>query len=246
MIYKSKLANSAIAISKNRPAGAELLANLNTEIILMDDGFQHFAIKPDLSLCLIDVSDLQHYKNSSLTSTMPAGIFRELPSIGIRRADRVVFIKRSTITDADLEEINKIRDQYSIEEYSLIEIQANQIKDGFTKQATVPLGKSIVTFSSIAKPQTFHENLKAMGYQITNSHIFEDHHKFTESDFRKICGNHKSPIVCTYKDLVKVENWISQESAIYYLEQKVVDVSDGNFNIVSYLENQIELKRATG
>lgn len=84
-----KFKNIAVAVDENRPHGIIELLKLKpeTEVVLLDDAFQHRAINPGLKVLLTDYSRL--YTDDSM---LPGGLLREY-RVGSKRADIIVVTK---------------------------------------------------------------------------------------------------------------------------------------------------------
>src|SRR6202020_1045143 len=73
-----------IAIGRDRPAAAQLLINAGCDVIVSDDGLQHYALARDCEIIVIDGT--RRFGNGRL---LPAGPLREMPA-RLARADAVV------------------------------------------------------------------------------------------------------------------------------------------------------------
>lgn len=80
-----------IAVDRNRRRGIQILASAKygeTDLILMDDGFQHRRVAPGFSIVLDDFSRPMHRER-----LLPAGLRRE-PLSGLKRADLIIQTKK--------------------------------------------------------------------------------------------------------------------------------------------------------
>lgn len=88
---KGKYNDIYVAVDKNRREGIERLTNdeatSDTDVILLDDAFQHRYVKPGINILLVDYHRLIIYDE-----LLPAGHLRE-PKEGKRRADMVIITK---------------------------------------------------------------------------------------------------------------------------------------------------------
>src|SRR5690606_16917239 len=174
--YHSKFKKIKVAVDENRVEGvAKILEMLpETEIVLLDDAFQHRKIKAGFYIMLTAYDDL-FYKDCVL----PAGNLRESRS-GVKRADVVVVTKCPT--DLTPEKIQEIKSKiacddenifFSIIQYSPIvtngkvDLEISELKDKF------------IAVAGIAKPKYFYDYLKC---STENCLTFPDHHSFTEKD----------------------------------------------------------------
>src|SRR5690606_15070715 len=86
--FKLKFPQATIAVDENRQRGiSKLLSEINPEVVLLDDAFQHRKVKAGLNI-LLTAYDNMYYKNFIL----PAGDLRE-PATGADRAQIIVITK---------------------------------------------------------------------------------------------------------------------------------------------------------
>ena len=86
------LASVPVVIAKKRVKGAKIIEELKLgDIIILDDGFQHRALKRDLDIVCIDASSEESVSKFFTDKLMPAGRLRESRASGLKRANAVVF-----------------------------------------------------------------------------------------------------------------------------------------------------------
>lgn len=216
-----------VFVENKRVTGVvEILAkHPETEVILLDDAFQHRAIKPGFSVLLSDYSSL-FYKDVIL----PAGNLREMRTEA-NRADLIVVTKcPNDISEKEMEaisiKIKKIANKpvyFSLIKYgeiksfntNLKELRLNELKDIET-----------LLITGIANPKPIQKLLN--NNQINYKHLkFPDHHNFTKKNisniidiFGSISGN--KIILTTEKDAVRLKSIDAlKELPIYYLEIEI-------------------------
>lgn len=242
MLFRKNLSDSNfIVTTANRIKGVDLLKSLGVNLCIMDDGLQHLKIKPNISICLIDVEDFDHYNNFPITSIMPHGILRENFRDTLSRTDRVVFIKRDVYTDSDQKNLNLFVKKWNITSYSALNILPDIVLNIDEKsQLESSINEQVIALSSIAKPEIFHNNLEKMRYKIKKSYTFPDHYNFKNEDILKITKeNPNTIVVCTEKDLVKIKELESQYSNFFYLKQKVIELSNPKEELFSWIKSKI-------
>ena len=130
-----------------------------TQVIILDDGFQHRYVKRNLNLLLTDYNQL--FYNDFI---IPFGTLRE-PRKGVKRADAILVTKcRSFI---DLKERAKIRTKLS--KYSNSPVYFSKIGyEGFKneKNKTINHNDSYLVVTGIAKPAPIFEVLRRAIYKI--------------------------------------------------------------------------------
>lgn len=171
----------------------------DTEIILLDDAYQHRKVARDLNIMLSDYSS-PFYSDLVL----PAGNLRE-SRVEAQRADVIIVSKcPSSLLESEKEQIIK-----SIKAYNKkAPIFFSSIKYGELVPAFDggDLKKDIAVISAIAKPKPFYKFLEER-FNLVEKFEFVDHYNFKESDLdrilRKLNGKELS-LVTTEKDMVRL------------------------------------------
>ena len=209
--YHSKFKQINVAVNADRVEGVAKILDIlpKTELVLLDDAFQHRKIKAGFYIMLTAYNDL--FYNDLV---LPAGNLRECKS-GVKRANIVVVTKcPKNLSDKEMEQIkNKINVENSNIFFSYIkyhhsvtntveEIDLNDLKDDF------------ITVAGIAKPEYFYDYLKCpVERQIT----FPDHHFFTPQDLKDILEKANGrKIITTEKDYMRLQHQLP-EKQLYYL-----------------------------
>lgn len=168
-----------MAVGPNRQESIELLLSRHTiDIIVSDDGLQHFALERDIEVCLVD--DTVTHDNEEL---LPAGPYRE----PLSRLLTVDFIVRHG------GHVGNAENQYAM---VLSPSEPEPLLVDNTE--TFPFNSSIEAVAGIGQPQRFFDTCRTLGLQI-NEHSFADHHHFLASDL----DFNGAPVLMTEKDAVK-------------------------------------------
>lgn len=176
------------------------------EVILLDDAYQHRAIKAGFNILLTDYS-----KIFTEDKIMPAGRLREHPR-GAQRADLVIVTKCPLdLTPAKQQIINAKIKPYT---QSIILFSGIKYKDSlipvFNKNTEITQGLNIVLVSGIAKSLGFEDYVKTEYQPKEFEHFnFRDHYHFKQSDLSRIeekFNTFADPkiILCTDKDAVRL------------------------------------------
>lgn len=211
---RHKFKNIKVVVDGNRRRGIEYIFSTypDTQVVVMDDGFQHRAIKASLSILLKDYNELE--KPNFL---LPAGTLRELSS-SARRADAIIISKTPNFFSPMEKRLLKER----IRLYASQEVFFTYMKHGgmysvidqgkpamFDKEYYIERGYKIVCLTGIANPEYFKEYLKTNFGKISELD-FNDHHKYTKSDVENILkhydnleGDNKL-ILTTEKDAMRL------------------------------------------
>jgi tetraacyldisaccharide 4'-kinase len=173
----------------------------DTQVILLDDAFQHRRVRPSFSILLSDYNR-PFYKDFLL----PAGRLRESKSQAVR-ADVVVVTKcPSDITDDRMMKIEKSIRRYADKpvffasiHYGSAQIIGHNKKD---------IGRDVIVVSGIADPAPLLTYVK-QGFEMKEHVQFKDHHIYTHQDMEKLESilqrNPGTSILTTEKDMVKLE-----------------------------------------
>lgn len=185
-------------------AAQEAVARHRAEVIVLDDGFQHWRLARDFDLVLID--GRTGFGNGSL---LPAGPLRE-PLGALRRADALVVTKShgSTAVAALLERyaggVPVFRAELAARE--LVRSEDGVLRGGPLGEL---VGQRVVAVSGVAQPHSFYEILGDLETRSVEVLEFGDHHRYTHDDWQRItqAAHRAERVVCTEKDLVKLRRF---------------------------------------
>ena len=204
--FKHKFRDVTVAVCEDRVAGIEKL-QANHDVIVMDDAFQHRAVKPGLSVLLFD------YKNLQKTQILlPAGNLRE-PFSGRWRADVIVVTKcPESIDEEDMTRCyNKLMPLSSQPLFfSKINYQDLQTLDGKPADINIDPGTTVFLLTGIANPAPLITYLQQSNAHVIH-HKYPDHHQFTTKNIVKLadefknCASQKKIIITTEKDAQRLE-----------------------------------------
>jgi tetraacyldisaccharide 4'-kinase len=189
-----RVASSAIAIEE-----------LATQLLLLDDGFQHRRLARDLDIVLLDASE-----PFGFDYVLPRGTLRE-PVAGLRRAGVVVLSRANMIGADQREAIHRRALELSPQSaWCEVEHRAAALVDSAGDASPIEslAGKPVAAFCGIGNPAGFRHTLGALGANVVAWREFSDHYNYTRADVDAICTLTRESgaqlIVCTRKDLVKL------------------------------------------
>jgi tetraacyldisaccharide 4'-kinase len=171
-----------VAIGRDRPAASQLLVSAGRDVIVSDDGLQHYALARDCEIVVIDGDRL--FGNGRL---LPAGPLRE-PRTRLAAADAVVGNGGRALLDGAL--------SMRFEAKSALSLIGGTVKplDEFA-------GHSVHAVAGIGNPERFFNMLRARGIEVTG-HPLPDHARLQAADISFADGR---PVLMTEKDAVKCE-----------------------------------------
>src|SRR5271165_692734 len=169
-----------VAIGRDRPAASQLLVNAGCDVIVSDDGLQHYALERDCEIVVIDGD--RRFGNGWL---LPAGPLRE-PQARLAAADAVVVNGGRALIEGAF--------SMRLESKNAVSLIGGTIKalDAFA-------GSSVHAVAGIGNPQRFFNMLRARGIEVAG-HALPDHARLQAAD---ICFADERPVLMTEKDAVK-------------------------------------------
>jgi tetraacyldisaccharide 4'-kinase len=166
-----------VARRRTEAAKALLAAYPATQIVVCDDGLQHYALARDIEICALDARGVGNGR------LLPAGPLREPWP---RAVDLLIHTSQRTMAMG----------------YSSSRVLASQAVDA--SGAVTPLHElsalTVNAVAAIAQPQTFFDMLQAQGLRLGRTFALQDHANF--EDWAPPSGN--TPLLCTEKDAVKL------------------------------------------
>ena len=192
---------AAILVDPVRARAARLAEQtLNPDLLVLDDGFQHLAVRRHLNLVLLRPEDLREEWNRVL----PAGSWRE-PAEALHRADAFLIKIPPSHLPGLLPDIRRRLEPYGkpVFTFFLRPGILRRVNTGGTSAALPPSGPYAL-LSGVGNPKQVKTTFaKFMGYPPAVHCIFPDHHAYTAEDASRLTDLHL-PILCTSKDAVKL------------------------------------------
>jgi len=169
-----------VAIGRDRPAASQLLVNAGCDLIVSDDGLQHYALARDCEIVVIDGD--RRFGNGWL---LPAGPLRETPA-RLSAADAIVVNGGRALLDGAF--------SMRLEARSALGVVGGAVKalDEFA-------GDSVHAVAGIGNPDRFFNMLRAHGIEVAG-HPLPDHARLQAGD---ISFADDRPVLMTEKDAVK-------------------------------------------
>lgn len=203
---KQKHPNVHLAVSENRVLGVPALLGdqPDTQVILMDDGFQHLPIQPGFSIILTD------YRKLFYTDwLLPSGTLREFRS-AYKRAQCIVVSKcPATITEADKQTIRECIRPLPHQLVLFSSLTYGELQPLYSNMANISEATSVLAFSGIAHNTLFIEELNRQFKSVT-AIPFSDHKEYAAKELTDIADRFNQLkttdkiIVTTEKDAVKL------------------------------------------
>ncbi|WP_440905043.1 tetraacyldisaccharide 4'-kinase [Catenovulum sp. SX2] len=174
-----------VVVGANRADCCNLLEQqADVDIIISDDGLQHYALQRDLEIILLDGNRL--LGNGFL---LPTGPLRE----GAWRLNSSTLV----ITNG------RVSNPFTTD-YFVVEPQGLKAVNPKYNNSVFSIDTAYHAVCAIGNPQRFYDSLAQESIQILEYHHFLDHHKFNSADFDQLKDQ---PVIMTEKDAVKCQNF---------------------------------------
>ena len=185
---KNKFRNIHVAVDKDRCHGIERLIGdeetKDTDVILLDDAYQHRYVKPGINILLVDYHRLIIYDK-----LLPAGRLRE-PQNGKSRADIVIVTKcPRDLKPMEYRVIIKAMSLYPYQKLYFTTLEYDELKPAYCGENrpldTIKNDENILLLTGIASPKQMIYDLSPYSEHITPL-TYPDHHQFTKKDIERI------------------------------------------------------------
>jgi tetraacyldisaccharide 4'-kinase len=169
-----------VAVGRDRPAAARLLVGAGCDVVLSDDGLQHYALRRDCEIAVVDGD--RRFGNARL---LPAGPLRE-PMDRLHRVDAVVVNGGQEPIEGALR-------------MHLKATSAVNLIGGAVKALSQFAGTTVHAVAGIGNPERFFNMLRGCGIEVL-PHPLPDHARLQQADISFADGH---PVLMTEKDAVK-------------------------------------------
>ena len=233
LFYKCKYSEQIkVVVAEKRKIGVDfILKNTpKTDVIILDDAFQHRAVKAGLNII---ISDYNHPFHSDFI--LPAGDLRESKS-GIKRSDCIIISKCPIDLNAQKIEEIKAKINFASDLIFFSRIKYTALKP--FRFEIAPNIENILLVAGIGNPTPLYKYLNK-DYNV-NLLQFNDHHVFKASDIVKIhqkfdtFANGNKIIVTTEKDFMRLKNFeetLDKEYPWFYQPIKTIINEEERFNL---------------
>jgi len=176
-----------VAIGRDRPAAARLLADGGCRVILSDDGLQHYALARDCEIVVIDAE--RRFGNGRL---LPAGPLREAPG-------RLEGVNAIVVNGGAADDFGGLHMRLDAGD-------AVALRGGAVRPLSDWRGTSVHALAGIGSPERFFNMLRARGIEVDGRPL-ADHARLTASDLD--FGDDR-PVLMTEKDAVKCREFAGE------------------------------------
>ncbi|PJG83129.1 tetraacyldisaccharide 4'-kinase [Caviibacterium pharyngocola] len=178
----AKRTGAPVCISPNRREAVEcLLSHHPCDVIISDDGLQHYKLQRDVEIVVMDAE-----RGLGNGFVLPAGPLRE---------------GKSRLACVDLIIANGREHPYASAVMRLIPQYAINLLSGEKRLLSEFRGQAVTAVAGIGNPQRFFTMLRDLNIDPQETHAFSDHQHFDAASFAKFTQNR--PLFMTEKDAVK-------------------------------------------
>jgi tetraacyldisaccharide 4'-kinase len=184
--------------------GFQLQETFGTDVLLLDDGFQHVRLTRRVDIVLVDALDPFGGRE-----IFPLGRLRE-PLSGLARAD-VFIITRASHSDlapAVERTLRRFNERAPIFQAGVAAEAWIELASGASHPATKPPFTRVAAFCGLGNPQSFRRTVASLGIDIVAWTEFDDHHRYRPNELRRLVGLsvecRAEAIVTTEKDVVNL------------------------------------------
>jgi tetraacyldisaccharide 4'-kinase len=193
-------------VDPDRVASAKIAVDeLEMEVALLDDGFQHRRLHRNLDLVLIDAT--QPFGHGHL---LPRGLLRE-PRSSLARASRIVITRANLVSPAELEKLKEQLTRYHPPTDLAVTItkptgllQADGRTTSLEQLAQLPA----FAFCGLGNSAAFFKTVEPLCGDLVGQREFPDHHAYSPQELNEIAAEAKQQgagaLLCSHKDLVKI------------------------------------------
>jgi tetraacyldisaccharide 4'-kinase len=201
---------------------------LESELIVLDDGFQHRRLGRDLDLVLLDALD-----PFGLGWLLPRGLLRE-PVGSLRRAAVVVLSRADLVTESTRQAIRARAERLC---GPLQWVEARHAprdlidSDGNSSPVSLLAGRRVAAFCGLGNPEGFRRTLEPHCGTILDFRIYPDHHPYSAADVADLASWARTLgadlVLTTQKDSVKLRTQTLGAVPLYALRIGLEILSGG-------------------
>ena len=248
-----RLKGVPVVVGKNRfAAGMLAIGKYQSDVIVLDDAFQHLKLKRDIDLVLLD--HMRPFGNSHL---LPRGVLREPVSSLARSAACILTRCRAGVDDAAMSSSAAIQmlvpgipvfTSSHVPYWYLVKRGARKsfeaVPDVFSANDLKQVRqRKVFCFSGIARNDDFRHTVKDLGFKITGFLEFSDHHPYTEKDLATIlrCAENTGAdrLITTEKDHARIAHKEPLPMELIVVGVKV-SFGDNDQEFISFITNRLQ------
>lgn len=187
---------------------AMLQQQFDCDIVLSDDGLQHYRLYRQLEIAVVDGQ-----RGLGNGFCLPAGPLREVPE-RLQQVDWVLINQASAAIDTEIRQL--CRHHSPVSSMAMQFSQWRSLYDGRCVDVVglpeAAAGKTVYAMAAIGNPQRFFDTLAEQGISAVNK-PFPDHHAYSDKDLE---FGHGQIVLMTAKDAVKCSQYQAKKQAQHW------------------------------
>jgi len=208
---------------RRRRAARWIAANTDCDVIVSDDGLQHYWLWRDVEILMIDGD-----RGLGNGYCLPAGPLREPPS-------RMQSVHHVVINGEDRHGLSQQIPSEKLSHMQLKALHWVNVQTGEQLGLDEMQGRGLYAIAGIGNPDRFFGLLGSLGYDDVRTRAFPDHHRYSLDDLAIKDGR---TLVMTEKDAVKCRNLVNNDSWYLAVEPVLDD------RLVKQLVDAVAKKKA--
>jgi tetraacyldisaccharide 4'-kinase len=249
LMMAQALPQAVVIVGQNRYlSGQKAIDEFHSQVLLLDDGFQHWRLERNYDIVLLDYNDEPWNDN-----LLPAGRLRESLS-ALQRANHVIITKIPINYDlGKIERFEKLISKYNQHcGVSLCRFMPSSIRqligDQWQDFSIDKLkGLPVIVFCGLAKPESFCDSLEELSANIVKTISYPDHHIYSDKDIDYLeqarIKSGAEFFVTTRKDLIKLQG-STIKSKILAINLSTEWITN-ELNIISLVKSPTLLNKTT-
>ena len=191
-------------IGRDRVAAARALmaANPACNVIVSDDGLQHYALQRDCEIAVLD-----GHRGTGNRLPLPAGPLRE-STARLARVDAIVVTGKGTTPTLAAPAFSMTLEGAQFR---------NLFNPQFLREAGDFYGQRLHAIAGIGNPARFFDHLRRLGLSFA-AHAFPDHHAYTPADLE---FGDADAIIMTEKDAIKCQRFARENEWVLPVDARV-------------------------
>ncbi len=213
----------------------------DTDVFVLDDGFQHRRLVRDLDLVLIDATRPFGYGR-----LLPRGLLRE-PPCNLRRADAVIITRADQVHAEHLERIEqRIEALTGRRPLAHAAHRWHELREGDKVRPISDLRfLKVVGVCGVGNPQPFIDRLARAADTVLRCHSFRDHHAYTAGEVETLLALARragaDAVVTTEKDWVKWQRVLGKRRVSLPVIRPIVavEITQGDAELNALLDRAL-------
>jgi tetraacyldisaccharide 4'-kinase len=232
VLLKRKYSEVLLLENPDRVSASKNIPYSETDIVILDDGFQHFRLQRDADIVVLDAT-------APFGPLIPAGWFRENPN-ALLRADLIIITRADLVSRERLEKIHGVIEKSRKGAPQLPVVETRMCAVGLRNIATgmlLPLddlrGQEVVLAAGIGNHESFLKLCESFGVKIQKYWKFPDHYEWSNYDLNRFSDI--KYVLVTEKDGVKLSSISDDRFYEVVIEVQFLEGEEAFLNLISNL-----------